>query len=81
MGKHSPLTTCFQDIQNRIDDAMFAMNTFGHERGGTFKKKESFSNKEEHVKPVPDLIRGMQSLCEHLENGFSLEIKSENISS
>ncbi len=50
MGKHAPLTTCFQDIQNRIDDAMFAMNTFGHAGGGTFKKKESFSNKEEHVK-------------------------------
>ncbi len=61
MGKHAPLTTCFQDIQNRIDDAMFAMNTFGHAGGGTFKKKESFSNKEEHVKPVPDLIRGCKA--------------------
>ena len=34
MGKHSPLTTCFHDKQNRIDDAMFAMNTFGHEGVG-----------------------------------------------
>ncbi len=49
MGKHASLTTRFHDIQNRIDDAMFAMNTFGHAGGGTFKKKESFSNKEEHV--------------------------------
>ncbi len=49
MSKHAPLTTCFQDIQNRIDDATFAMNTFGHAGGGTFKKKESFSNKEEQV--------------------------------
>ncbi len=37
MGKHAPLTTCFHDIQNRIDDAMFAMNTFGHAGGGTFR--------------------------------------------
>ncbi len=29
MDEHSPLITPFQDIQNRIDDAMFAMNTFG----------------------------------------------------
>ena len=70
MGKHSLLTSRFQDIQNRIDDATFAMNTFGHAGGGTFKNKESFSNKEEHVKPVPDLIRGMQSLSEQLEDGF-----------
>ena len=28
MGKHAPLTTRFQDIQNRIDDGKFAMNTF-----------------------------------------------------
>ena len=46
MAKHFPLTSRFQDIQNRIDDATFAMNTFGHAGGGTFKKKESFSNKE-----------------------------------
>ena len=56
MGKHAPLTTCFQDIQNRIDDAMFAMNTFSHAGGGTFKKKESFSNKEEHVGHRKELI-------------------------
>ena len=35
MGKHAPLTSRFQDIQNRIDDAMFAMNTFGHAGGGS----------------------------------------------
>ena len=46
MAKHFPLTSRFQDIQNRIDDATFAMNTFGHAGGGTFKKKEIFSNKE-----------------------------------
>ncbi len=39
MGKHASLTTRFQDIQNRIDDAMFAMNTFGHAGGETFKKR------------------------------------------
>ena len=78
MAKHSPLTSRFQDIQNRIDDATFAMNTFGHAGGGTFKKKESFSNKEEHVKPVPDLIRGMQSLSEQLEDGFPLFSGSGN---
>ena len=38
MGKHAPLTSRFQDIQIRIDDAMFAINTFGHAGGGTFKK-------------------------------------------
>ncbi len=38
MDKHAPLTTCFQDIQNRIDDAMFAMNTFGHEGAERLKK-------------------------------------------
>ena len=78
MGKHSPLTSRFQDIQNRIDDAMFAMNTFGHAGGGTLKKKESFSNKEEHVKPVPDLVRGMQSPSEQLEDGFPLFSASGN---
>ena len=56
MGKHSPLTTRFHYTQNRIDDAMFAMNTFGHAGGGTFKKKESFSNKEEHVSHRKELI-------------------------
>ena len=76
MGKHAPLTTCFQDIQNRIDDAMFAMNTFGHAGGGTLKKKESFSNKEEQ--PVPDLVRGMQSPSEQLEDGFPLFSGSGN---
>ena len=29
MDEHTPLTTRFHDIQNRIDDAMFARNTFG----------------------------------------------------
>ncbi len=40
MGKHAPLTTCIHDIQNRIDNAMFAMNTFGHWRAERFKKRE-----------------------------------------
>ena len=43
MGKHAPLTTRFYDIQNRIDDAMFAMNTFGLQ-GAKRLKKGSFSN-------------------------------------
>ena len=28
MEEHTPLTTRFHDLQNRIDDAMFARNTF-----------------------------------------------------
>ena len=40
MDKHAPLTTCFQDIQNRIDDAMFAMNTFGPQGAIRLKKGE-----------------------------------------
>ena len=33
MDKHAPLTTRFHDIQNRIDDAMLAMNPFGNPGG------------------------------------------------
>ena len=38
MKKHSPLTTRFQRMQNRIDDGMFAMNIFAPSGVGTFKK-------------------------------------------
>ena len=79
MGKHAPLTTCFHDIQNRIDDAMFAMNTFSPQ-GAKRLKKETFSNKEVEVKLVPDLIRERQSLCEQLKDGFALFSGSGNSS-
>ena len=42
MDEHAPLTTPFHDIQNRIDDAMFAMNmnTFGRQGAKRLKKGE-----------------------------------------
>ena len=53
----TPLTTRFHDIQNRIDDAMFARNTFGLQ-GANRLKKGSFSNKEAQVKACPGLDPG-----------------------
>ena len=41
MAEHTPLTTRFHDIQNRIDVALFAMNTFGPQRAKRLKKGES----------------------------------------
>ena len=40
MDEHTPLTTRFHDLQNRIDDAMFASNTFGLQGANRLKKGE-----------------------------------------
>lgn len=40
MEEHTPLTTRFHDLQNRIDDAMFARNTFGPQGVKRLKKGE-----------------------------------------
>ncbi len=40
MEEPTPLTTPFHDLQNRIDVAMFAMNTFGPQGAKRFKKGE-----------------------------------------
>ncbi len=57
MEEPTPLTTPFHDLQNRIDVAMFAMNTFGPQ-GAKRLKKGSFSNKEGQVKACPGLDPG-----------------------
>ncbi len=38
MEENTPLTTRFYDKQNRIDDAMFARNTFGPQGAKRFEQ-------------------------------------------